>query len=116
MPQNVFKVLFSKKELPVIIACFLIMGTFLFFVNIILSFFDFLLGIFVLCANLLFYVQVNESNVKVRTRFGRKYEFNTSDIEKVICIIESTLNMGSFFYITIIAKSKEFWMECRMEG
>lgn len=116
MPQNVFKVVFSKKELPVIIACFLIMGTLLFFVNIIISFIVFILAIFTICANLLFYVQVNESNVKVRTRSGRKYEFNTSDIEKVICTIESTLNMGSFFYITIIAKSKELSMECRMVG
>lgn len=92
------------------------MGNFLFFVNIILSFLLSYLAFSYYVQICCFYVQVNESNVKVRTRSGRKYEFNTSDIEKVICTIESTMNMGSFFYITIIAKSKEFWMNAGWRG
>lgn len=65
---------------------------------------------------LLFYVRVNGSNITVRTRLGRKYEFNASDIEKVICSKRSSVKYGPLFYITIIAKSKEVCMECGMIG
>lgn len=125
MTQNVFKVVFSKKSLPLLILSCIMVEIILFsfkteFVSIVLyiifSFCAFLPGLFSVCASLLFYVQVNGSNVKVRTRSGRKYEFNTSDIEKVSCSIESTIDMGSFFRITIMARSKELCMECRMVG
>lgn len=45
----------------------------------------FLIGLLLVGTTLLFYVKVNGSNITVRTRLGQKYEFNTLDIEKVIC-------------------------------
>lgn len=116
MPQNVFKVEYPKKDIPLIIICFSILGILLFFVNLIISILAFLPGIFAICADLLFYVQVNGSCIKVRTRSGRKYEFNTSDIEKVNCTIQKTIDAGSFFWFIITAKSKELCMECKMVG
>lgn len=125
MMQNVFKVMFSKKRLPFEIAFFLIIEMILFydrqkFVNIVVYIIfaacAFLIGLLLVGTTLLFCVRVNGSNITVRTRLGGKYEFNTSDIEKVICSKRSSVKYGSLFYITIIAKSKELCMECGMVG
>lgn len=125
MMQNVFKVVFSKKKLPFEIVFFLIIEMILFydrqeFVSIVsyitFAACAFLIGLLLVGTTLLFYVKVNGSNITVRTRLGQKYEFNTSDIEKVICSKRNSVKYGPLFYIIIIAKSKELCMECGMVG
>lgn len=63
-----------------------------------------------------FYVEVNESLIKVRTRRGKKYSFMCSDIDEVICSQRNSTKYGTVFYITIIMKSRELCMEGKMEG
>lgn len=125
MAEFVFKVVFSKKRLPFEMAFFIIDETVLFYIRkefvsaaiyIMFAAYALLIAFFLASATLLFYVKVKGSNIKVRTRFGRKYEFNASDIEKVICSKRSSVKYGPLFYITVIAKSKELCMECRMVG
>lgn len=125
MTQNGLKVVFSKKRLPFEIAFLLIVEMILFYdrqkfvsivIYIVFATFAFLICLFLVISTLLFYIKVDCSNINVRTRFGRKYEFNTSDIEKVICSKRSSVKYGPLFYITIIAKSEELCMECGMVG
>lgn len=126
MIQSEFKVVVSRKDLAGFLCCisgimfFLILACFISDYEIIYTVFVicfFILGFFIVTSMLLFNIKVNGSNIKVRTRLGRKYEFNVSDIEKVFCSRSNSLSKyGPPFYITIITKSKEFEIGCDMSG
>lgn len=63
-----------------------------------------------------FYVKVKGSTIKVRTNLGKTYEFQCSDIKKVICSKRVSIKLGPLYYITIITKSHEVDMEIKMNG
>lgn len=126
MIQSEFKVVFSRKDLAGFLCCisgimfFIILAWFISDYGIIYTFSVicfFILGFSIVTSMLLFNIKVNGSNIKVRTRLGRKYEFNVSDIEKVFCSRSNSLSKyGSPFCITIIVKSKELKIGCDMLG
>lgn len=124
MAKNEFKVVFSKKDLIAFLCCFfgimffIILCFFIsddFLLNTIAAICFCLLSSFTVLSSLLFCVKVNGSNIKVRTRIGRKYQFNVSDIVKVFCSKSST-KYGSSFYITIVTKSRELEIGNTMLG
>lgn len=92
--QSEFMVVFSKKGDVV----FFVGGGFIMILLILpifhkgqalLSTITAIILIFLIClvvmASVLFHVIVKNSTINVRTRLGRKYNFNCSEIEKVTC-------------------------------
>ncbi len=65
---------------------------------------------------LVFCVQVNGFIIKVRNHSGRKYEFSVSDIEGVVCEHGSSVEHRVHDHVTIMAKSKQFWLVENMTG
>lgn len=81
----------------------------------------FSLGLFFLFSwgtygSLMFRVQVSGSHIKVRNRSGRKYAFNISDIEGVVCESVSSVEHGTHNYVSVMAKAKRFWLHQDMVG
>lgn len=75
--------------------------------NILMFVFDFNVNLSVLLAahlvlitlamiyvTFMFRVQVENSTIKVRTRIGKKYQFNINDIKKVVCYTKLRTKTG----------------------
>ena len=75
-----------------------------------------LLGIAAIIAIKLFYVKVNGTHIQARTRTGKKYEFEASEIKKVTCYRTFHLKHGPQFYLDIKAKSEELHLHLNMRG
>ena len=57
------------------------------------------LGILILLSDLVFRAKVSDKKIKVRTYFGRKYEFKMSDISLIECDRSDSMESGTHFYI-----------------
>lgn len=75
----------------------------------------FAIAFVVVYCTLLFYVKVENRTIYVRTRLGKRYIFNCSDIEEVICS-KRIGRYGPSYYITLLAKSHKLTMEGTMTG
>jgi len=64
------------------------------------------LGILILLSDLVFRAKVSDKKIKVRTYFGRKYEFKMSDISLIECDRSDSMESGTHFYI-IVKTQKE---------
>lgn len=125
MLLNEFKVGIAKKNLIVFLIFFFIVEFALIFMILfsdyvllgtVLAIYLLILCLIAVFSVLLFSVKVKQSNIKVRTRLGRQYEFNCSDIDEVICSRRYGVRFGPEFYITIMAKSHKLTLEATMTG
>lgn len=73
-------------------------------------------SILVILSTCLFRVRVIGDNFKVRTKFGQKYEFSISDIQKIKCIKHNDIKRGPQYVLVIIAEDKELELNKQMDG
>lgn len=94
MENSEFKVVYDKKDLTVTVLCLFLIELvsvliFLMWDHIRLGIFtaaySFLLDFFILFPSYMFYVKVHGTDIEVRTKLGRKYDFHISEIERVVC-------------------------------
>lgn len=125
MTQTEFKVAFSKKGFIAYICFFSVIQTALIVMTIysehiafdlVLTIAFFLIFIFVIMVTFLFNVKVIGSTINVRTRLGRTYQFNCSEIEEVVCTKRNSVRYGPSYYINLLTSSDELSMECTMRG
>lgn len=70
----------------------------------------------VILSTCLFRVRVIGDNFKVRTKFGQKYEFSISDIQKIKCVKYNDIKRGPQYVLVIIAEDKELELNRQMDG
>ena len=70
----------------------------------------------VILSTCLFRVRVIGDNFKVRTKFGQKYEFSISDIQKIKCVKYNDIKRGPQYVLVIIAEDKELKLNKQMNG
>ncbi len=125
MTQNQFKVTFSKGEYAYVFVCmFLIESGLIAMVFLMdhplvyaVAAICFLpLFVFVVITTVLFYVKVDGTTIKVRTKRGKKYEFTCADINFVNCSKSAGGDTGTRFYIKITTKSHKLEIENPMKG
>ncbi|MBQ8513954.1 MAG: hypothetical protein IJ496_00970 [Ruminococcus sp.] len=63
-----------------------------------------------------FRIDVSGTNFKVRTKAGKKYEFDASEIEKVTCDKSYSSKRGYSFYLHISAKGKKIDLSITNQG
>lgn len=94
MGNDEIKVVYDKKSLIIIVCCLSLIELACIVISvkqshiplgIFTAVYSFTLDFFILFPTSMFYVKANGSDIKLRTRLGRKYEFSVSDIEKVTC-------------------------------
>lgn len=76
----------------------------------------FAIGFIAVLSTFLFCVKVEKTTINVSTRLGKRYVFNCSDIEEVVCSKRTGVKYGTSYYITLFAKSHELTMEGTMAG
>lgn len=64
----------------------------------------------------LFYVKVKDNNFKVRTQFGKKYEFSINDICKVVCSKHYRMKLGTQYTIDIITGNNNLELNFKMKN
>lgn len=119
-----FKVCFCKKDMPYFITFFIITLIACIFILFNADYRGIaIFGIlFTVCTMLLFVstilfkVEVENNCFKVRTKLGKKNEFNLSDIERVFCIKKSGVKLKNKSYIKIYAKEHFYEVNNQMEG
>ena len=109
-----FKVTLSRKSLIELLICLIIAEAmtvailltteYILLGSIMLTMLT-LISIMAILATSLFYVKVNGSVIRVRTRSGRKYEFRCSDIQKVGYYKTIGSKQGAITHLTIKTKS-----------
>lgn len=123
--MNELKVYYSKKELLeyfAYISVLVVAGIYMLFIDefyksgIFVLIFTFVISFFYVFSTISFYIKINGEDIKVRTKLGRRYQFNVSDIKKVICSKTFSPKTGISFYITIVVKSKELELHHSMVG
>ena len=74
------------------------------------------LWMFVVISQNNFYLKVNGTNIKARTKAGKKYEFEVTEIEKITCEKSYRNKQGFSFYLYIHVKNREICLEIRKQG
>lgn len=74
-----------------------------------------LLGLFIIIIHALFYVKVRGTRIQLRTRKGKKYEFDASQIRKISCYT-IWQNRGPKFFLSIKTKTEEVELYSGMQG
>lgn len=64
----------------------------------------------------LFYVKVKDNNFKVRTQFGKKYEFSINEISKVVCSKHYRMKLGTQYTIDIITGNNNLELNSKMKN
>ena len=120
-----FKVTIAKKNFIAFFACFILIEAMLIamlftteyrLLPAVLLIMITLIGIVAIFATGLFCVKVIGSTIKVRTRMGRKFEFQCGEITQVTCGKKDSTRYGPSFYITIKTKLNKVDIEGTMEG
>jgi uncharacterized integral membrane protein len=70
----------------------------------------------VFVSTILFKMEVEKNYFKVRTKLGKKFEFNLSEIERVFCIKRSGVKVGTNYYIKLYAREHFFEVNSSMDG
>lgn len=116
MDNENFKVYTSKKYLVLTICLVLIIGILMIITVTLTKFNDLDIFIFVLFSpiflfliinELLFRVIVSGVHIKVRSKWGRKYEFNLSDINMVTCEKTHSAKSGTSYFILVITETEK---------
>lgn len=82
--------------------------------NIFFATYLFFMALIMVIPTILFFVKIEGEIINVRTRIGRKYEFNVSDIEKIICEKRNGPRLGPSFSIRLMTSDKEVEMDMKM--
>lgn len=122
--MNNFKITLSRKGTAIPLICFLVIEVALIFAAIdmeypvypIMAAAFFLLGLYAVMGVLLFSIEISGSNISVRTRIGRRYNFGCSDIEKVTCYVSHSDKYGKSFYIELATSTKKLDAKSDMTG
>ena len=72
--------------------------------------------ILIFASTILFKMEVENNYFKIRTKLGKHYEFNLSEIEKVFSIKRSRSGLYTKSYIKIYAKDRFYEVNNKMEG
>ena len=120
-----FEVRFFKKDLVgfgLIYFVFAILCVVMFVIgynfalSLIFAIFLFITSIMAVLSTCLFRVRVIGDNFKVRTKFGQKYEFSISEIQKIKYIKHNNIKRGPQYALIITAGNKELELNKQMEG
>ena len=65
---------------------------------------------------MLFKMEVENNYFKVRTKTGKNFEFNLSEIERVFCIRKNGIKVGTNYYIKIYARERFIEVNNSMDG
>lgn len=123
--MNKFEVKFSKTGLIVFCLIYFVfvalcVAMFIFDYNFNLSItfasFLFITGGMVILSTVLFKVKVEDGIFKVRTKLGKKYKFDISQIRKVVCAKHDRPRLGPQYTITIITEVNELELNMQMNG
>lgn len=125
MENNNFKVFFLRKNVvfTIIMGVFMqLFGAFIFVytnkhvVGIIALCFLMVFSLFLVLCELFYKVEVFENKIKVRTYFGRKYEFKMSDISLIECDRSDSMESGTHFYIIVKTQKETLHLTGTMIG
>ena len=67
-------------------------------------------------STMLFKMEVENNYFKVRTKTGKNFEFNLSEIERVFCIRKNGIKVGTNYYIKIYARERFIEVNNSMDG
>lgn len=67
-------------------------------------------------SDLVFRAKVSDKKIKVRTYFGRKYEFKMSDISLIECDRSDSMESGTHFYIIVKTQKETLHLTGTMIG
>lgn len=67
-------------------------------------------------ATMLFSLKVKNDHFIVRTKFGRRYEFDITDINKIICLNRNRPKHGPLWVIDIYTDKNELELNITMNG
>lgn len=74
------------------------------------------LGILILLNDLFFRVDVSSEKIKVRTQFGKKYQFTIADIKSVKCEKTVSTKGAAHFFIDIVTKTEKLQLYNSLKG
>ncbi|MGN0470852.1 MAG: hypothetical protein ACI4GV_08060 [Acutalibacteraceae bacterium] len=84
--------------------------------SLIFAIFLFVTSIMMILSTCLFKVSVMDENFKVRTKFGKRYEFNILEIRKIKYTKHNNLKHGPQYTLTIITENKELELNRQMKN
>ena len=124
MKIDKFKVCFGKKDVVyfitfcviTLIACIFILFNEQYRAIAIFGILFIICEMMIFISTLLFKMVVENNCFRVRTRLGKKYEFNLSEIEGVFCIKRTGIKVGNYYSIKIYAKNHFFAITSKMDG
>lgn len=67
-------------------------------------------------STIVFKMEVENNEFKIRTKLGKKHEFNLSEIERVFCIKRSGIKLNTKFCIKMYANEHFYEVNNQMEG
>lgn len=120
-----FEVTFFKKDLVgfgLIYSVFTILCVFMFIIgynfalSLIFAIFLLITSIMVILSTCLFRVRVTADKFKVRTKFGQKYEFSISEIQKIKCTKHENIKRGPQYALIITTENRELELSRQMKG
>ncbi|MFV0396382.1 MAG: hypothetical protein ACK5LC_18690 [Coprobacillaceae bacterium] len=124
MSESKFNVHFSYKTTFIVMLSYLILlGTIIAAVYyttldstiaIIIVLYTAGLGVYSILGLTLYSVRVKDSEMTLRTKLGRHYKFNCSDITEVIVTKRNSVKYGPTYHIIILIKNKKIDLEWTM--
>ena len=124
MPQKKLKVAYATSDMLILIGCMLlgylvIAGMIITKQNIFLL----IAGTVILSISsigilgmLIFRATVEDGIIKVRSPFGRKFQFSCSEIRKVQCSKSKSMSYGVTYYIDIYTETENVQVDSKMAG
>ncbi|MBP8994989.1 MAG: hypothetical protein KBG30_14430 [Bacteroidales bacterium] len=125
MEKDNFKVSSSKKELLSSIGVVFVVGILMAFaitrteyiaLYIVSIVFVIPICVLMILYDLLFKVNVSGKQIKVRSYWGRKYEFDLSDINTVSCERTDSLKSATHFFIILVTETEKLKMSDSLTG
>lgn len=120
-----FEVEFRKKDLVGFFLCYSVFAI----SNILMFIFDFNfrlsfllavhlvpIAVLMIYATLMFRVKVDENIFKIRTRIGKRYQFDIADIKRITCSKKLQIKTGPQFLLTITTNDHELELDSKMKN
>lgn len=125
MKRNELSVFYSRKDTYLTVVIFIIIEIILLMImftsnhillDVILTISFFILSLLTILVSIMFRIDVSDSTIKVRTRFGKHLQFDCSEIEKVVCSKRDSVKFGPQFYIEINFTTYDVRLNAGMVG
>lgn len=120
-----FEVKFPKSDLVGFFLCysvFAIANIFMFIIgfnfklSVLLAVYLVPIAVLMIYTTLMFSVKVNENTFKVRTRIGKRYQFDIVDIKRITCSKKMRVKTGPRFLLTIVTNDHELELDSKMKN